>query len=97
MLPVFGINQLGGDPHPVARLLDTAFQNISNPELPAYLLNLDRLSFVRKRRVSGNDKEFAHLGQGGDDILRYAIGEIPLLRVAAHIIESKYGYGRLIR
>jgi len=37
------------DPHLITRTPDTALQNISNPEFFTYLLNFDRLAFIRKR------------------------------------------------
>jgi hypothetical protein len=51
-----GIDQLGGNPNPVAGPLNTALQHIANPKLLAHLLDLDRLSFMGKSGVAGNYK-----------------------------------------
>jgi hypothetical protein len=49
MLSIFGIDQLGGDSHPVTGFPDTALQYVSNSKLLGYLLNLDQLALIGKR------------------------------------------------
>ena len=77
--------ELRGDPHPVAFLADAAFDHVADAELLGDLLQVDRLALVDERRVAGDDEEPAQLRQRGDDVLADAVGEILLLRLAAHV------------
>src|SRR6266404_6011159 len=63
----------------------------------ADLLHIDGLPFVGEAGIAGDDEEPADAGEGGDDLLDHAVGEILLLRVAAHIGEGQYRDRRLVR
>jgi len=52
-----GVDQLRRDAHTPARLADRAFENVADTQLPPDLLHVDRLAFVRKTRIAGDDKE----------------------------------------
>src|SRR5262249_14393934 len=94
-----GVDELAGDPDPVARLAYTSLDHVVNAKLAADLLYVDRLAFVGESRISGDDVQLLEFGEVGDDVLSDAIGKILLLGVSAHIVERKDGdrrlYGRL--
>ena len=43
------VNELHGDAHPAARLLDAALEHVANPQLPADLRHVDCTAFVAER------------------------------------------------
>ena len=49
------------------------------------------LALVDEGRVARDDEEPAQLRQRGDDVLADAVGEIILLRLAAHVGEGQHG------
>src|SRR5216684_6136691 len=91
-----GIDQLRGDAHSLARLAHRTFEHIPDTELAPDLLHIDRLAFVGETRIAGDDEEPADAGESGDDLLYHAVGEILLLRIAAHIGEGQYRNRRLV-
>ena len=92
-LPVVDVVELRRDAHAVAVLAHAAFDHIADAELVGDLLHVDGLALVDKRRVARDHEEPAQLGQRRDDVLADAVGEILLLRIAAHVGEGKHGDG----
>src|SRR6202035_783041 len=92
-----GIDELTSNAHSVARLADAAFQHVAHAEFAADLLHVDWLAFVGKARIAGDNMQFRQLRKVGDDVLTDAVGKVLLLRVSAHVVESKDRNGRLIR
>ena len=90
------IDQLSADPHPLARLANRALQNIADPQLAPDLFHINDAAFVGEARIAGDDEEPADLRERGNDFLDHAVGEIFLLRVAAHIGERQYRDRRLV-
>ena len=86
--------ELRRDAHAVAALAHAALDHIADAELLGDLLHVDGLALVDERRVARDHEEPAQLGQRGDDVLADAVGEILLLRIAAHVDEGKHGDGR---
>ena len=86
-----GVDQLGGDAHAIAALAHAALQHVTHAEFARDALYVDRLALVGERRIARDDEEPAQLRQTGDDVLGNAVGEIFLLRVAAHVGERQYG------
>ena len=84
------VDQLGGDPHPVARSSHAAFEHIAHAKLAADLLHIDSTAFVSERAVACDDKVPSKLRQRGDDLFDHAVSEVVLLRVAAQIGERKH-------
>ena len=91
-----GIDQLGGDPHPVVGLAHTAFQHIPHAQLLAHVLYLHRFALVGEGRVAGDDKQAGDLREIGDEVLGDPVAEILLLGVAAHVDEGQHGDGGLV-
>ena len=85
--------ELRGDAHAVAALAHAAFEHVADAELVGDLLHVDGLALVDERRVARDHEEPAQLRQRGDDVLADAVGEILLLRFAAHVGEGQHGDG----
>jgi hypothetical protein len=83
--------ELHRDTHAVAALAHAALHDIADAEFRRDLFHMDGFIFVHEGRVACDHEEPAQLGQRGDDVLTDAVGEIFLLRVAAHVCEWKHG------
>ena len=83
----YSVNQLPGDPDPLARLSDASLEQIFYPELGRHLLQLDRLSLVREAGVAPDYEQSRDLGQIGDHVFGDSVTEKLLLGVATHIVE----------
>ena len=86
----FGVDQLRGDAHAVAALAHRTFEDIAHSEFAAHLLHVDGAALVGEARIAGDHEEPADAGERRDDLLDHAVGEVFLLRVAAHIGEGQY-------
>ena len=91
-----GIDELPGDAHPVCRLAHAAFEHVAHPELAADLLHVHGPALVGEARIAGDHEQPAHARQRGDDLFHHAVGEILLLRVAAHVLERQDRDRRLV-
>ena len=85
--------ELRRDAHALAVLAHAAFDHVADAELLGDLLHVDGLALVGERGVARDHEEPAQLGQRGDDVLADAVGEILLLRIAAHVGEGQHGDG----
>ena len=86
-----GVDELGGDAHAVAALADAALQDVAHAKLASDAFDVDGLALVIERRIPRDDEEPAKLRQTRDDVLGNTVGEVFLLRVAAHIDERQDG------
>ena len=50
------VDQLPGDPHPIAGFAHTAFEHVAHAELLRHLLHVDQLALVGEGGVAGDDK-----------------------------------------
>src|SRR6185437_12436224 len=69
----------------------TALDDIADPELFGDLLRVDGPALEEERGIACDDEEPAQLRQRRDDVLADAVGEILLLRIAAHVHKGKHG------
>jgi hypothetical protein len=90
------IDQLPGDAHLRARLAHRAFQDIADPRFAAYPAHINGLALVGEGRIAGDDEEPSDTRQRGDDLLDHAVGEMLLLRIAAHIGKGQHRDRRLV-
>ena len=97
MVVGIGVDQLHGDPHPVARLAHAAFDHVLDAELRRDVLDLDRLALVDEGRVARDHEQLPEPRQLGDDVLGQAVGEEFLLGVAAHVGERQHRDRGLLR
>src|SRR4051812_6728621 len=87
-----GLQELSRDPDAWTGLADRAFQEIPHAEFAADLARIDGLTFVGEGRVPGDDEEPPDPAQGRGDVLHDAVGEVLLVRIAAHVAERENGY-----
>jgi hypothetical protein len=90
------IDQLRGDADAAAPFAHRAFEHVAHAEFAPDLLHVDGLALVREARIAGDDEQPADAGQCRGDLLDHTVGEIFLLRVAAHIGEGQYRDRRLV-
>ncbi len=89
MRPGRGLDQLRRDAHPVARLAHASFQDIAHAELTPDLSHIDGSALVGEARIARDHEQPFDPRQAGDDVLDHAVGEILLLRIAAHVLERQ--------
>src|SRR4051812_6380636 len=83
------VDQLANDPHPRSGLADAAFEHVAHAQLARDLAHVDRTALVGEAGITGDHEEGAHAAERGDDLLDQAIGEVLLLRIAAHVGEGQ--------
>jgi hypothetical protein len=86
----FGIDQLHGYAHPVARLAHAAFDHVLDAEFGRHVLNPDRPVLVDEGRVARDHEQVAKPRELGDDVFGQAVGEELLLGLAAHVDERQH-------
>ena len=91
------LDQLGGHAHPVGGLAHASFEYVSNAQVAAHFLDLDRRALVGEHRVAGDDEEPRYLRKRGDDVVGDAVGEVLLLGIGAHVVEWQDGDRGLVR
>src|SRR5580704_11155521 len=89
MRAVRRIDQLRGDTDTATRFAHRAFEHIADAQFMTDPLNVGGLALVDKARIARDDKQPAYAGKRSDDLFDHAVGEIFLLRVAAHILERQ--------
>ena len=88
------VQQLGGDAHAIAGLAHAALQEVAGRQGCGNVLGLDGASLVLERLVARDNLEGPEARQGGDDVLRHAVGEKGLVRVVGEGREGQDGDGR---
>ena len=83
------VDELGGDPEPVAAPAHRALEQIAHAELGRDLADVGRAALVGQRRAQGDDGEAAEAAEGGDDLGDDAVGEPGAVRVAAEVGEGQ--------
>ncbi len=86
---VAGVNQLCGNPHPVAGLAHTAFQDVINLQFAGDLGDVEVLALVGKGRGARGDLQTIHPHQQIKQFLGNAVGEKLLLGVGTHVHEGQ--------
>ena len=88
------VDELGGDPEPVAGPPHAALEHVAHAELPRDLPHVDGAALVDEGRGAGDDGEAAEPAEGGDDVVDDAVAEPVLLRVGAEVGERQHGEAR---
>ena len=83
-------DQLRGDAQAIARLAHAAFQHIAHAEFAPDLPDVDGPALVDEARIARDHEQPFDPRQAGDDVLDHAVGEIFLLRIAAHVLERQH-------
>jgi len=81
---------LRSDAHAPARFAHRAFEHVADAQLAPDLFHIDGLPFVGEARITGDHEQPPDARECGDYLLDHAIGEIFLLRVAAHIGKGQH-------
>jgi hypothetical protein len=84
------VDKLRGNPDSAPGFAHRAFEDIAHTQFTPDPLHVYCLALVRKARIAGDDEEPSDPRQRSDDFLDHAVGEIFLLRVAAHVLEWHY-------
>jgi len=92
-----GVDQLRVDPSPATRLLNTAFEDVTHAEFATDVLDVDRPALVGERRVPRDHEQTGELGKAGGQLVRHAIAEVALLRIAAQVVKGQDGDRGLVR
>src|SRR6185312_5195092 len=89
--------ELRGDAYPAALLAHAALDHIAHAEFLGDLTDVHGSALVDEGRIARDHEEPAYPGQCRDDVLADPVGEIFLLAVAAHVVESEHGDRRPVR
>src|SRR5262249_6367351 len=84
------VDKLGRDPYPVAAPAYAAFEDIADAQFAPDPFHIDALALVGEARIARDDEQPTDAREGGDDVLDHTIGEVFLLRIAAHVLERQY-------
>ena len=68
-----------------------ALEHVAHAELPRDLAHIRSLALVDEAGVAGDDEQPAQARERGDDVLGDPVGEVLLLRLAAHVGEGQDG------
>src|SRR5215469_17466528 len=90
MISVRGIHQLCGDAQPVVSSANTSLENGAHVQLLSDNAQVDVFALEGESRTAGYDVEVLDLRKGVDDFFRNTVGEILVLRIAAHVHEWHY-------
>jgi len=88
-----GLDQLGRDPHAVARAHHRSFHNTIHPQLPGNLRHTLLRASVAHRGGPGDHAQGADFSQVRNEFVRHPIGKIVLLLIARKIFEWKNDQG----
>ena len=83
------VDELRRDSHPVSGLAHAAFEHVAHTERPRDLADGNRAGLVDEGGIARDDMQVRELGKVRDDVFGYAVGEIFLVRIAAHIGEGE--------
>ena len=72
------------------------FQDVAHPEFAPDLAHVDGLALVDEARIARDHEQPLDPRQSGDDVLDHPVGEIVLLRVAAHVLKRQHRDRRLV-
>src|SRR2546430_7642294 len=88
------VDELGADSSPGSSNPNAAVQYVAGMELPPDLLRGDILASEPDHPGSSQDAQSLDLPQGGAELLRHAIAEGSIRRVATDILEFQHGDGQ---
>jgi hypothetical protein len=89
-------DQLARYPDAIAGFPDAPLENISDPQIPSHLLDIDSSALERETGVPSDDEKLVVSGKGGNDFFHHSICKVFLFRIAAHVLERQHGDGRFV-
>ena len=90
------VNQLRADAQPLAGPAHAAFEHIANAKLARHLPDVDGAALVDKGRVARDDEQPPDARQASNQVLGYAVSEVVLIRIAAHVVKRQHRNGGTI-
>lgn len=93
LISVAGVDQLGGDPEPIAHLLDTTLEEGVDVEPPSDLTKIHGLASEGERGPAGDHEETLDMRQCVDELLRQPLTEVIVLRDRPEVDEGQDGNG----
>ncbi len=91
MVAVGDVDELGGDPEPVAGLADAALEDGLHVELFPDLADVLFGTLELERRGAGGDAQVLDPAQPVDELLGDPFAEVVLVLVGAHVDEGQDG------
>ena len=91
-----GVDQLHGDPHPVARALHAALQHRGHSQLAPDLPDAEICILVAHDRSAGDQLEALEPRQLGEDVVVHSLGEELVLGIRAPVRERENRQGCLV-
>src|SRR5271165_427166 len=85
----FGVDELHIDAYAVSAALNAPFEDIADVQLAPDRLRVERLAFVRERRIAGDHDGASYPREIGRETLRDSIDEMLLLQIASDIGEGQ--------
>jgi hypothetical protein len=89
------VEELRVDADALALAAYAAFENIAGVQRLADVANVACLALVLECGIARDHEQAADLGEVGDQVFGHPVGEIGLVRVAAHVVERQHGNRRL--
>jgi hypothetical protein len=89
MRPAFAVDQLDVDLRPFAQAPHAALEDIADAEFARDMPDIDRFSFVNKRRGPGDHEAVGDARQVGRQIVGYRVREVCLLRIGRKVGERQ--------
>ena len=86
------LDQLPGNAKHISCLANAAFQYIAYAKLASDLADVDGPPLVDERRIARDDKKLPDTRKARDEVLDNAVGEVPLIGVARHVLEWQHSY-----
>src|SRR5471032_1003254 len=90
------IDQLRGDPDPVASLAHAALEHVADAKRLGHVGHRDRCFLVDEGRVTRDHVQLGQLREVSNDVLADPVGEILLFGITAHVVEREHGNGSLV-
>ena len=88
MIARLRVDQLSVDPHTGAAALNAALDDIADVQFMSDCLHVQRLAFVGKRRIAGDDDGASYARKIGREALGDPVDEMLMARFAAQIGEG---------
>jgi hypothetical protein len=92
MIARFGVDELHVDAHAIAAALNAALDDIADVQFTSDCLHVERLAFVRKRRISGDYDAASYARKIGREALGDPVDEMLLLEIATQIGEGQHDH-----
>src|SRR6266404_3768856 len=91
MSAILAIYELAGDADFACGFSHAPFQHVANTELASDLSDVRGATLIGKARIARDHEQRLEVRKRGNNVLDDAVGEVLLLRIAAHVLEGQHG------